>query len=127
VSGIVVDTSVWVDCFAGGEVALLDDALRQGMVLIPPVVVAELVSSAHRPRDRRALIEFLEELPLCDHDRDHWARVGELRRCCREEGLSISTPDAHVAQCAIDADALLLSRDRIFVTLAARTGLRLAH
>ena len=126
-SGLVVDTSVWVDYFAGEDVALLDDALKSGAVMVPPVVVAELVSGAHRPRERRALIEFLEELPLCDHSRDHWVRVGELRRSCREKGLSISTPDAHVAQCAIDTDALLLSRDRIFEMLASQISLRLSH
>jgi predicted nucleic acid-binding protein len=126
VSGIVVDTSVWIDYLAGTDIPLLDDSLKQGAVMLPPVVVAELVSGAHRPRELAALIGFLEELPLCDSLRDHWIRVGELRRCCREKGLSVSTPDAHVAQCALDADAQLLSRDRVFSEIARHTRLRLA-
>lgn len=125
-SGVVVDTSVWVGYFAGMDIPLLDDSLKQGGVMLPPVVVAELVSGAHRPRERAALIGFLEEMPLCDAPRDHWIRVGELRHRCREKGLSVSTPDAHVAQCALDADALLLSRDRVFSEIAHHTRLRLA-
>jgi predicted nucleic acid-binding protein len=125
VSGIVVDTSVWIDYFAGEEMPLLDGALKQGAVMLPPIVVAELISGAYREKDRSALIEFFEALPLCEANREHWIRVGELRRKCREKGLSISTPDAHVAQCALDLDALLLSRDHIFTRLVGDMRLRL--
>ena len=125
-SGAVVDTSVWIDYFPGRDIPLLDDALRQGSVVLPPVVVAELVSGAHRARERQAMLEFLEELPLHETPRDHWRRVGELRLRCRERGLSVSTPDAHVAQCALDLDALLFAADDVFPKIARHTGLRLA-
>ena len=124
-SGLVVDTSAWIDYFAGREIALLDDALKQGAVLLPPIVVAELVSGAHRGRERAALTAFLEELPLCPTDREHWIRVGNLRRRCREKGLSVSTPDAHVAQCSVDADAPLITLDSVFSEIARHTPLRL--
>jgi predicted nucleic acid-binding protein len=125
VSGVIVDTSVWVDYLTGKDIPVLGDALRQGSVALPPIVLAELISGAHRPRERAALINFLSELPLCETTRDHWIRVGELRRRCREKGLSVSTPDAHVAQCALDADALLLTRDIIFSDIARHADLRL--
>jgi predicted nucleic acid-binding protein len=125
VSGVVVDTSVWVDYLAGKDNPILGDALRQGSVILPPIVLAELISGAHRPRERAALIDFLSELPLCETTREHWIRVGELRRRCREKGLSVSTPDAHVAQCALDVDALLLTRDSIFSDIAPHADLRL--
>ena len=124
-SGVIVDTSVWVDYLTGKDIPVLGDALRQGSVALPPIVLAELISGAHRPRERAALINFLSELPLCETARDHWIRVGELRRRCREKGLSVSTPDAHVAQCALDADALLLTRDCIFSDIARHADLRL--
>jgi len=126
VSAVVVDTSVWVDYFRGQAIPLLDEALKRGAVTIPPLVIAELLSGAHRQRERAALIDFLEELPLCPDDRGHWLRVGELRRHCLEQSCSISTPDAHVAQCALDADALLISRDHIFEAIARHSNLRLA-
>jgi predicted nucleic acid-binding protein len=53
-----------------------------------------------------------------------WIRVGELRRSLRDKGLSISTPDAHIAQCALDRDAVLLSRDAFFARMARYCALR---
>jgi predicted nucleic acid-binding protein len=52
-------------------------------------------------------------------------KVGELRRVTRDRGLGVSTSDAHVAQCALDRNAVLLSRDTIFQRIAAMTSLRL--
>jgi maltooligosyltrehalose trehalohydrolase len=53
-------------------------------------------------------------------------RVGELRGHLGARGVSVSTPDAHVAQCAIDRDAFLLSRDAIFRLVAKHSPLKLA-
>ena len=124
-SGVVVDTSVWIDFLVGRPVSALEDALAQALVVLPPVVVAELISGTRRGRDRLALTDLLNELPLHETPLDHWIRVGELRRRLREKGLSVSTPDAHVAQCALDRDAVLLSRDAIFARIARFSNLRL--
>jgi predicted nucleic acid-binding protein len=126
VSVVVVDTSTWIHFLAGHAAPLLDDALARGIVVLPPIVVAELVSGAVRVRDRRAIAELLEDIPLHETPLDHWFRVGELRRSLLSRGLSVSTPDAHVAQCALDRDALLLSLDGIFGRIAAMTALRVA-
>jgi hypothetical protein len=124
VSGVVVDTSVWVDFFAGRPAPLLEDALDQGLVILSPLVVAELISGTRRPRDRAAIADLVRELPLHETPLEHWIRVGELRRQLRALGVAVSTPDAHVAQCALDRDALLLSRDRVFDRIAEVSKLR---
>lgn len=38
-SGVVVDTSVWIDFFAGRSCAFLEEVLPQGLVVLPPLVV----------------------------------------------------------------------------------------
>lgn len=124
--GVVADTSVWIDFLAGRPAALLEDALAQAAVILPPIVVAELVSGARRATDRRAIQALIEELPIHETPLEHWVKVGELRRHVRDRGLSLSTPDAHVAQCAIDRDAVLLSRDSIFARIASITRLRVS-
>jgi tRNA(fMet)-specific endonuclease VapC len=126
VSGVVADTSVWIDFFAGRPQPEVEAALENGTVILPPIVVAELISGARRPRDRAAIAGVLAELPIHETPIDHWIRVGDLRRTLRDRGLSVSTPDAHVAQCALDRDALLLSDDKIFAQIARRITLRLA-
>lgn len=123
-SGVVVDSSVWVDFFAGRPVPTLEEALTQGLVVLPPLVVAELVSGAQQQRQRAAIEDLLEDLPLHETPVAHWIRVGDLRRSLRNKGISVSIPDAHVAQCALDRDAVLLSRDAVFARIARLSPLR---
>ena len=125
-SGLVVDTSVWIDFFAGRPAKALEDGLAQGAVTLPPIVVAELVSGARVEKHRAAISDLVRDLPLHDTPVDHWLRVGDLRRRLAEKGIAISSPDAHVAQCAIDLDALLLTRDAVFHKIARHSGLRIA-
>jgi tRNA(fMet)-specific endonuclease VapC len=125
VRGVVVDTSVWIDFFAGRDSAALEEALSQGGVVLPPIVVAELVSGARQARERAAIEDLLADLPVHGTPLAHWIRVGELRRQMSDQGISVSTPDAHVAQCALDLDAPLLTRDGIFRQVASATRLRL--
>jgi predicted nucleic acid-binding protein len=55
---------------------------------------------------------------------DHWIRVGDLRRTLARKGVSVTIPDAHVAQCALDLDAVLLTSDGVFNTIAKHVPLR---
>lgn len=126
VSGLVVDTSVWIDFFNGRPAPALEHGLEVGVVVLPPVVVAELVSGARQPRHRAAIVELVADLAVHETPIDHWVRVGDLRRRLSEKGIAVSTPDAHVAQCAIDLDAMLLSRDAVFQRIAGVAPLRLA-
>lgn len=123
-SAVVADTSVWIELFAGRPAQALEAALRHGLVVLPPLVVAELISGTRGPRDRAAIEDLVQALPLHETPLEHWVRVGDLRRRLAGRGLSVSTPDAHVAQCAIDRDALLLSRDLVFPRIAAASRLR---
>jgi predicted nucleic acid-binding protein len=125
VSALAVDTSVWIDFLRGEALPDLEDALERGFVLLPPLVCAELLSSRLPARKRAQLSSMLEDLPLHPTPLAHWARVGELRATLLHAGLSVSTPDAHVAQCAIDCEGLLWSRDKIFGSIAKHTALRL--
>jgi tRNA(fMet)-specific endonuclease VapC len=126
VSAVVVDTSAWIDFLAGEDVPLLADALADAAVVLPPIVAAELISGTRTARERAAIADLLRELPLHETPLTHWIDVGELRRTLRARGLSVSTPDAHVAQCALDRGALLLSRDLVFRRIARHCTLRVA-
>ena len=125
-SALVIDTSSWIAYFREGSGdAIIEPALEEGTVYLPPVVAAELLSGRMAERARGDLEEFLLTLPLCPADVAHWFRVGRLRNSLAAKGLSISTPDAHVAQCALDLGAELLSADTIFRLVARHTKLSL--
>jgi predicted nucleic acid-binding protein len=126
VSALVVDTSSWISYFAGRGSGLIDEALTEGRVVLPAVVAAELLSGSLRARERARLEDFLSDLEVCPHDLSHWFRVGKFREELRRTGLSVSTPDAHVAQCALECDGLLLTEDSVFAKIARVKRLRLA-
>ena len=125
VSAIVVDTSVWIEFLAGRETPRLEEALEAGAIITPPIVIAELLSGV-RPRDRDSILALLGDLETAAAPASHWVAVGDLKQALQKRGLTVSTPDAHVAQCALDRDALLLSRDAIFAKMSAFVALRVA-
>ena len=124
-AGVVVDTSVWIDVLGGTDSHDVDGAVAAGIAVIPPLVVAELVSGATTPRQREAIGELLQDAPIHEAPLAHWIRVGDLRRSLARKGLSVTIPDAHVAQCALDRDAILLTRDAVFGKIAKHVPLRL--
>jgi tRNA(fMet)-specific endonuclease VapC len=126
VSALVVDTSSWISYFAGRGAAAIDEALAEGRLFLPPIVAAELLSGRLPPKQRGDLEDLLASLPLCRADLRHWFRVGRLRHDLARKSLSVSTPDAHVAQCAIDLRGELLTEDRIFGLMAKHCALRVA-
>ncbi len=71
------------------------------------------------------MVDLVQDLERVETPRAHWVRVGELRRRLRGRGLSVSTPDAHVAQCALDVRGFLLSTDAVFRRIGRLTKLRL--
>ncbi|GJL61358.1 MAG: hypothetical protein NPIRA04_00120 [Nitrospirales bacterium] len=124
-SGIVVDTSSWIEYFNQGGHAIIDEALVEGRVYVSGVIAAELTSGKLTTRHRSALESFLGDLPLVQDDLQHWFRVGQLRATLLTKGLTVSTPDAHVAQCALDLQAELLTEDAVFTKIARKVSLQL--
>ncbi len=125
-SALVIDTTSWISYFRGSDGgAVVESALEEGRVHLSPVVAAELLSGKMTDRERGALESLLADLPLCGVDLGHWFRVGRLRASLRAKGVAISTPDAHVAQCALDLAADLLTEDGIFEHVVRHSSLRL--
>jgi predicted nucleic acid-binding protein len=124
VSALVVDTSVWVEFFRGRNLPRLEQALQDGDVVLPPIVAAELTSAPLGKAERGRLEAFLRDLPLHPTPFDHWLQVGLLRATAARKGLTLSSPDAHIAQVALDLDGLVWSEDIVFAQLAAQALVR---
>lgn len=94
--------------------------------IVPPLVISELVSGAMQRKEAAAIAELVRNLRIHETDLRHWIAVGDLRRDLASHGVNLSIPDAHVAQCTIDLDATLITRDKIFRLVSHYLPLRLA-
>lgn len=111
---VIIDTSVWIDFFNGAAHPEVESALKEGRVFLTPLIASELMSGTRSSAEESKLLAWIDHLPYVDASFSHWIEVGRLRNKCRKKGISISTPDAHIAQAAVDISASLISRDRIF-------------
>jgi predicted nucleic acid-binding protein len=123
VAGSILDTSVLIG-LAEKPNSIVETAISAGDAVIPPLVVAELVSGAMTPAAREEAGILLQDVPVYEVDLGHWINVGLLRQHLRRHGLTITLPDAHIAQCAIERDAALITRDAVFAKIADATTLR---
>jgi len=115
---------VLLDYLAERRIEFLDDAVDSETLVLPPLVVAEVISGDMTPEQRTTFGEMLQDAPLHITLLSHWLDVGKLRRELRRKGVNVNLPDAHVAQCALDLDAVLLTRDAVFEKIARHTALR---
>jgi predicted nucleic acid-binding protein len=123
---VAADTSSFVAYFTGekGEdVERLAAALAAGQVILPPIVLAELLSDPAAAETIEPEVTSLASVPV---DQGYWARAGALRRKLAQKRLKARTANALIAQFCLDNDLALITRDRDFRHFAAHCGLRLA-
>jgi predicted nucleic acid-binding protein len=123
---IAADTSTWIAFIqgeAGKDVDLLDAALLDRQVLMPPVVLAELLSDAALPK---SIARSLKDIPMIDVESGYWERAGVLRAKVLAKGRRARLGDALIAQNCIDRGIPLLTRDRDFRAFTQAAGLKLA-
>lgn len=122
---IAADTSTWIAFFQGDDgedVQLLDRALADRRVLMPPVVLTEILSDPRLPQDVAA---SLMDVPLIELSDGYWRRAGYLRARVLTRRRRARLGDALIAQGCIDRGVSLLSRDRDFLSFAESAGLDL--
>jgi predicted nucleic acid-binding protein len=123
---IAADTSTWIAFIqgdGGNDVELLGAALRDRQVLMPPVVLAELLSDAKLPA---TIAASLLDVPMVEIESGYWERVGALRAKVLAKRLKARLGDALIAQSCIDRGLPLLTRDRDFRAFSNAAGLELA-
>lgn len=111
---IAADTSTWISFFEGqqGEdVTALTRALEARQVVMPPPVLTELLSD---PALSPSVAKTLLELPLIASKDGFWHRAGSLRAKALARKRKARLGDALIAQCCIDADISLITRDGDF-------------
>jgi predicted nucleic acid-binding protein len=121
---IAADTSTWISFFegdTGADVAALAAALGARQVVMPPPVLTELLSD---PAISKPVARMLLDLPLMKLEEGFWQRAGLLRATALAKKRKARLGDALIAQCCIDADVKLITRDADYKAFVG--GLKLA-
>ncbi len=123
---IAADTSSLVAYFNGSsgvDVERLATALAAGDLVLPPIVLAEMLSD---PVSSTAIEGQIRQLPTLEIHEGYWIRAAHARRIVLGKGFKARVGDALIAQSCIDHDVALITRDRDFRNFVAHCGLRLA-
>ena len=111
---IAADSSVWVDFFKGESNAYseqLEQSLKQGILVIPPLILFEILSAPGITSEASVLIQGLPRLSL--HS-GYWERAAHARRILLKKGQKARSMDCLIAQSCIDEDVALITRDSDF-------------
>jgi predicted nucleic acid-binding protein len=122
---IAADTSSMVAFLEGrdgDDISVIQSALDQQQLALPPAVLTELLSDPALPRSVRTL---LAKLPLLEIEPGFWERAGLLRGSILRQKKKARVADALIAQSCLDQSTPLVTRDRDFRHFAAAAGLRL--
>lgn len=122
---IAVDSSsliAFLNGLDGPDVQALRIALASSDVALPPIVMAEVLSD---PRVPRALVQLLRSLTLLELTPGFWERAGMLRARVRTDGRRAPLADSLIAQCCLDHEIALITRDRDFTPFASIVKLHL--
>jgi predicted nucleic acid-binding protein len=127
---MLVDTSVWIDLFAGTDSAadrwLVERIRAADPIIVPEVVLMELLigttdeskAAVRQQRMRRFSIEPLA--PIRDAE-----DAAAIHRQCRRNGQTVrSMIDCLVAAMSLRLDVPVVHRDRDFEVIARHCGLR---
>ena len=119
------DSSSWIAYLAGesgGDVDLLDSCLRNHFILMPPIVLAELLSDPMLPAEAET---HLRSVPVLELMPGFWERAGKTRAEMIKRKMKPKLADTLIAQVCIDHNVPLHTRDSDFRPFAKHAGLQL--
>ncbi len=126
---ILVDTSVWIDFFAGrdrGHVAALERLILDDQDLaICGIILTEILQGITAASTYRLVRRRLAPLIMLPMPERVFIRAADIYRALRGKGITVrKTNDCIIAATALEHRCRLLHNDRDFTRIAAHYPLR---
>lgn len=122
---VLVDTSIWVDYFSGGDGASdLDALINENILVTNDIILAELIPYLKIKRQVKIvrLLQEINRVPL----QINWNEVIELQVKCLKSGVNgIGIPDLLIAQDAKFNNYEIYSLDKRFQLISQVTKVQL--
>lgn len=123
---VIADTSAWVAFFHGDPSETLELALEACRLELPSLVKLELLGAPFTSQERKKLEDALALLPVIVFDEAQILKAAELKASLETKGYFMSARDAVLLQCVLDRNALLLTKDPLFLSLEKTCNLRIS-
>jgi predicted nucleic acid-binding protein len=125
---MLVDTSVWIDLFAGRDtpqVQVLEQTIQRGDdIALCGTILTEILQGIRDDRQFQRVRRDLQPVLMLPMTEPIFVQAASLFRQLRNQGLTIrKTNDCIIAATAIGHGVPLLHNDRDFDTLATHTDL----
>ncbi len=122
---VLVDTSIWVDYFRGGEKShKLDDLIDENILVINDLILAELVPVL-KIKNQVSIIRLLLEIKKFNLSID-WSQITEYQYKCLKRGLNgVGIPDLIIAQNAKQNQCDIYTLDNHFKLMREILNLRI--
>jgi len=120
---IAADTSSVINFLNGedsSDAALVEEAIRNCALVLPPMVVSELLSS---PRMTTLVREMILQLPCPEIKEGFWERVGDHRATLLKSKLKARLADSMIATFCLDHNLPMIAKDSDYRHFAKHFGL----
>jgi len=114
---VLVDTSIWVDYFRGGDADLagkMDALIMSGRIGIPAVVLAEMIQGAGTEAEIKVIVDLRDAFAVLRETKETWLEAGKLSQHLRKKGKSVHLTDCYIAIIARENDCAIFTRDAHF-------------
>ena len=111
---VIVDTSVWIEYFRGGNnFEILDFLIDENLIVINDLILAELIPFL-KIRNQRKVINLLNNINKIEMHIE-WGQLIEFQYKCLKNGLNgVGIPDLIIAQNAKQNHCEIYSLDNHF-------------
>ena len=128
---ILVDTSVWIDFFAGRQlphVASLEQSILDSQDLaICGIILTEILQGIPDDSAYRCVREYLTPLVMLPMPEDVFVRAADIYRALRKKGITVrKSNDCIIAATALEHHCKLLHNDKDFIPISRHFPLTIA-
>ena len=129
---VIVDTTVWVDFFAGKDtlqVKTLEHFLTEGKdICICGIILTEVLQGIRDDSDYSKTLSRFDSFLFLQMNRRTFVKAAELYRTLRRQGITIrKAVDCMIASVAIQHNIPLLHNDKDFDPIEKLCGLKVVR
>lgn len=126
---VLIDTTVWIDFFAGRElphVAVLERLIKSREdICICGIILTEVLQGIRETGEFRKTKELFNAMIFLPMPYPVFLFAAEVYRTLRRKGITIrNSVDCMIASVAIENDCMLLHNDRDFIPIEKHLGLK---